>query len=87
MVELQKKSRVCLNLRSVKNLNIKVVDAMCGQGKTSWSIQYMNPNKDKRFIFVTPFLNEVARIQDKCGFEVPCDDKIRKIDDFKRLVD
>ena len=88
MVELQKKSRVCLNLRSVKNLNIKVVDAMCGQGKTSWAIQYMNENKDKRFIFVTPFLNEVARIQDKCGFEVPSDDnKIRKIDDFKRLVD
>lgn len=67
-------------------MNIKVIDAMCGEGKTSWAIQYMNDNKDLRFIFVTPYLSEVQRVMECCGFETPNDDKIKKIDDFKRLI-
>lgn len=59
---------------------------MCGEGKTSWAIQYMNDNKDLRFIFVTPYLSEVTRVMECCGFETPSDDKIKKIDDFKRLI-
>ena len=68
-------------------MNIKVIDAMCGEGKTSWAIQYMNNNTDKKFIFVTPFLSEVDRVIEKCKFETPLDDKVKKIDDFKRLID
>lgn len=43
--------------------NIKVIDAMCGKGKTSWSIQYMNEEIDKRFVYVTPYLSEIERVK------------------------
>jgi hypothetical protein len=43
---------------------LKVIDATCGKGKTSWAIQYMNEApKDKLFIYITPFLTEVERIK------------------------
>ena len=41
---------------------IKVVDSIIGQGKTTWAINYMKENPDKRFLFVTPFLDEVERV-------------------------
>lgn len=41
---------------------VKVIDAIMGQGKTTWAIQYMKDNPNKRFIFVTPFLDEVKRV-------------------------
>lgn len=41
---------------------ITVVDAPCGQGKTSWALQYMNEHPEESFIFVTPTLDEVARV-------------------------
>lgn len=45
---------------------VKVIDALCGKGKTSYSIQLMNNNNlmfgDKKFIFVTPYLEEIERV-------------------------
>lgn len=42
---------------------IKVVDAICGAGKTSWAIQYMNePFNGRLFIYVTPYLTEIQRV-------------------------
>lgn len=41
---------------------IKVIDAICGAGKTSWAIQEMNNNKNKKFMYITPYLPEVERI-------------------------
>ena len=43
--------------------NIIVIDQIMGKGKTSWAIQYMREHPDRHFIFVTPFLEEVARIK------------------------
>ncbi|MEK3749008.1 hypothetical protein NYE25_12245 [Paenibacillus sp. FSL E2-8871] len=45
--------------------NINIVDAPCGYGKTSWAIQYMNEMsvESHSFIYVTPFLEEVKRVQ------------------------
>jgi len=44
-------------------MKIKVVDDICGSGKTSWAIQRINESKnDEKFIYVTPYLNEVDRI-------------------------
>jgi hypothetical protein len=43
-----------------------IVDAHCGKGKTSWAIQHINENPEKRFIFITPFLDEVKRIKKEC---------------------
>lgn len=49
---------------------IIVVDAMCGKGKTSFAIQNLIENnwlhKDK-FIYITPYLEEVDRIMSECS--------------------
>lgn len=42
---------------------ITVVDARMGRGKSSAAIRYMNRYKDsKRFLYITPYLDEVGRI-------------------------
>ncbi|MDA1958183.1 hypothetical protein [Bacillus cereus group sp. BcHK114] len=58
-------------------MSIKVIDAICGAGKTSYAIQHINEQatkvgfgdnakyeSDKKFIYVTPFLSEVKRIKE-----------------------
>ncbi|MBM7554900.1 hypothetical protein [Thalassobacillus pellis] len=43
---------------------ITVVDSIMGSGKTSWALQYINEsNEDMRFIYITPYLNEVERVR------------------------
>lgn len=43
---------------------INVVDSIMGSGKTSWAIEYMNKSdKQNKFIYITPYLAEVERIQ------------------------
>ena len=37
-----------------------------GSGKSSAAITYMNEHKDRKFIFITPFLEESKRIKDGC---------------------
>ena len=41
---------------------ITVIDCICGSGKTSWAIQFMNKQIDDRFIYITPFLDELTRV-------------------------
>lgn len=41
---------------------ITVIDSPMVSGKSSFAIQYMNDNKDKVFVYVTPLLSEVDRI-------------------------
>lgn len=41
---------------------IKVCDAIMGSGKSSAAITYMNEHPDDKFIYITPYLNEVKRI-------------------------
>jgi hypothetical protein len=44
--------------------NVTVIDSIMGSGKTSWAIQYMNESPANiRFIYITPYLDEVARIR------------------------
>ncbi len=55
---------------------VKVVEAHCGKGKTSWAIEFMNEHAEARnWVFITPYLDEVARIKEACGpycfFEEP----------------
>ena len=45
---------------------IKVIDCPCGFGKTSYLIQMMNEDKENKYIFITPFLDEVDRIEKGC---------------------
>ena len=45
---------------------IRVCDAIMGTGKSSAAITYMNEHKDERFIYITPYLDEAARIKAGC---------------------
>lgn len=45
---------------------IYVCDAVMGAGKTSASIRYINEHLDRKFIYITPYLDEATRIRDGC---------------------
>ncbi|WP_272031209.1 hypothetical protein [Oceanobacillus kimchii] len=47
-------------------VQIKVIDSIMGSGKTSWAIQHMSEaHPFKKFIYITPYLDEVQRIREK----------------------
>lgn len=50
----------------MEDYKVTVLDAPCGAGKTSWAIRYMNEKVFDSFIFITPFLSELDRIQSEC---------------------
>lgn len=51
---------------------IKVLDSIMGSGKTSYAIQMINENPEKKYIYITPYLNEVERVLHSCsGFKEP----------------
>lgn len=67
-----------------------VVDAHCGKGKTSWAIQYINEHPEKRFLFITPFLEEVKRIKRDCpemDFKAPDSEFKSKSSHLKDLLE
>lgn len=46
---------------------IKIVDSICGSGKTSAIINMINEDKtDNKYIYITPFLTEVERVKKNC---------------------
>lgn len=45
---------------------VNVCDAIMGNGKSQSAITYMNEHKNQRFIYITPYLEEAARIKDGC---------------------
>ena len=78
-----------LNERELKsdveqNNVITVVDARMGRGKSSAAIRYMNRYKtSKRFLYITPYLNEVDRICEQCDFDQSDSDHISKSTELK----
>lgn len=79
-----------LYLRRLIFIVIRVCDAIMGAGKTMAAITEMNERTDTRFVFVTPYLDEVRRIREACPgrrFAEPdagvCGTKLRH---FKSLV-
>ncbi len=70
-------------------MQITVIDALMGAGKTSYAIQYINEHPELSFIYCTPFLDEVERIKIQCydaHFYEPTYAIGRKIDDFNNLL-
>ena len=69
---------------------IKVIDAICGAGKTSYAIEYVNTHPEETFIYITPFLREVERLKKSCPlskFIEPTNEKRgRKFDNFHSLL-
>ena len=47
-------------------MKIHVCDAVMGSGKTQAAITMMNRETDRRFLFVTQFLDECRRIEEAC---------------------
>lgn len=45
---------------------VKVCDAIMGSGKSQSAIAYMNEHRDKPFVYITPYLDEAARIRNGC---------------------
>lgn len=45
---------------------IKVCDAIMGSGKSSAAITYINEHPEKRFLYITPYLDEATRIKEGC---------------------
>lgn len=48
-------------------MQVKVCDTIMGAGKTESAITLMNHDKDSRYIFITPYLEEVKRIKGSCS--------------------
>ena len=63
---------------------ITIVDARMGRGKSSAAIRYMNRYKGaKRFLYITPYLNEVDRICEQCDFDQSESDHMSKSAELK----
>lgn len=45
---------------------VKVCDAIMGSGKSQSAIAYMNEHRDQPFVYITPYLDEAARIRNGC---------------------
>lgn len=45
---------------------VKVCDTIMGAGKTESAITLMNQDKESRYVFITPYLDEVERIKRSC---------------------
>ena len=70
-------------------MELNVVDSIMGSGKSSWAIKYMNANINKKFIYITPFLDEVDRIKKECidrKFKEPLNRGKGKLSGFKELL-
>lgn len=46
--------------------NIKIVDSIMGSGKSSAARNLMNSSNEKKFVFVTPYLDEAKKASDAC---------------------
>ena len=69
-------------------MKTKIIDMPMGTGKTTGLINYMNSNPENKYMFITPFLDEVQRIKDACpdlDFKEP-DGTFSKLSDLKALI-
>lgn len=73
--------------------NVKVIDAVMGAGKTTFMLDYINEApQEKKFIYITPFLDEVERVKKAVTnriFFAPTNavEGGRKLTSLKRLVE
>ncbi|TRV65810.1 MAG: hypothetical protein EWV52_14065 [Microcystis panniformis Mp_MB_F_20051200_S6D] len=72
-------------------LEVNVIDAIMGSGKTTLVINMINQSDKSRFIYITPTLNEVERIKEKCiqaDFKEPDTNQHgSKYYSFKKLIE
>jgi len=59
-----------------------------GRGKTSWAIQEMKNNSQKRYIYITPYCDEITRVINQCNcisFKEPKKNKADRGTKFNHL--
>ena len=47
-------------------MKVRVCDSLMGTGKTSAAITQMREDIDSKYIFITPYLDEIQRIKKCC---------------------
>ena len=68
---------------------ITIVDAPCGHGKSTWAINEINRNTDKKYVVCTPLLDEIDRFLKLCEkrkMKQPFNYGHGKHGDFDRLL-
>lgn len=68
---------------------VKVCDMIMGAGKTESAITQMNRDTGSKYIFITPYLDEVERIKQSCSdreFHDPCNKGEGKLEDLHALL-
>lgn len=74
------------------NCKVNIVDAIMGAGKTQSIMNYINQSEpDKKFLVITPFLDEITRYRTYCkekNFKSPKFEKQKtKLDNIKYLIE
>ena len=74
------------------NCKVNIVDAIMGAGKTQSIMNYINQSEpDKKFLVITPFLDEITRYRTYCKekyFKSPKFEKQKtKLDNIKYLIE
>lgn len=81
-------------------MRVKVIDAICGAGKSSWAIQEINDNINlkgfkkgviRNIIYITPFIKETKRINQETNeyLKIPNEKygEGKKLNHVKKLID
>ncbi len=77
-------------------MKVTVIDSIMGSGKTTSLINMMNENTEEKFIYITPYRDEIDRVVDNCPnryFETPKNfDKINlktctKYEDLIKIIE
>ena len=50
--------------RGIGMEEITVIDSIMGSGKTTWAINKINSSPNEKFIYITPYLDEIKRVRD-----------------------
>ncbi len=48
-------------------MSITVIDSIMGSGKSTWAFNFINSNPEKKYLYVTPFIDECARAIHACN--------------------
>ena len=75
----------------MEDYKVTVIDSICGSGKTSKFIEIMNNNTNNKYIYITPYLDEIQRVLNSCDNRVFYEPKTErgegsKLKDFNKLL-
>lgn len=55
---------------STEERTITIVDDIMGSGKSTWAINYINDNPDRKFLCIVPLLSECERFKDGTDIDI-----------------